>query len=177
MLLKYVEIESSGQDGHIGRNALLPYTTKRRITTNLKTKNSQNYQKIKLHGSPITKELKKHSSRPVGGAETGSQGREDAQQGDSWWTERSHICVQIKQEGQLGRETVQPRVPARGNKASEPLAVKTCGGCSGRRNSQPHRRVHWRDPQSPRMYTNPSTRESALVWEGPILLVGSGESD
>ena len=51
-----------------------PRTTKRRTTTNLKTKNNQNYQKIELYGSPITKELKKkHSSRPVRGAERGSR--------------------------------------------------------------------------------------------------------
>ena len=32
------------------------------------------------------KELKKkHSSRPVGGAETGSPDREDAYQGSGWW--------------------------------------------------------------------------------------------
>ena len=55
-----------------------PYTTKRR-TTNLKTKSNQNSQKIELYGSPTTKELKKkHSFRLVGGAETGSQGGEDA---------------------------------------------------------------------------------------------------
>ena len=51
-----------------------PHTTKRRTTTNLKTKNNQNCQKIKLYGSPTTKELKKkHSSRLVGGAEMSSQ--------------------------------------------------------------------------------------------------------
>ena len=48
-------------------------TTKRRITMNLKTKNNQNCQKIKLYGSLTTKKLKKkHSSRLVGGVETGS---------------------------------------------------------------------------------------------------------
>ena len=58
-----------------------PHTTKRRTTTNLKTKNNQNYQKVELYGSPTTKELKKkHSSRLVGGAEKGSQGREDTRQ-------------------------------------------------------------------------------------------------
>ena len=47
-----------------------PRANKRRITTNLKTKNNQNCQKIKLYGSPTTKELNlKHSSRPVGGVE------------------------------------------------------------------------------------------------------------
>ena len=45
-----------------------PHTTKR--TTNLKTKNNQNCQKIELYGSPTTKELKKkHSFRLVGGVE------------------------------------------------------------------------------------------------------------
>ena len=45
-------------------------TTKRRTTTNLKTKNNKNCQKIKLYGSPTTKELKKKlSPRQVGGAE------------------------------------------------------------------------------------------------------------
>ena len=54
---------SSSQDGGIGRNPSLPHTTKRRITTNLKTINNQNCQKIKLHGTPTTKELKKQSNR------------------------------------------------------------------------------------------------------------------
>ena len=71
----------SSQDGGIGRNTLPPPTTKRRINTNLKTKNNQNFQKIKLQGSPTAKDLKKHSSRLVGGSETGSQGRKDTQQG------------------------------------------------------------------------------------------------
>ena len=61
--------ETSGQDGSVGRYTLPPHTTKRRIITNLKTKNNQNCQKIKLYGSPKTKELKKHSFRLVGGAE------------------------------------------------------------------------------------------------------------
>ena len=53
---------------------MLLCTTKRRITTNLKTKNNHNCQKIKLYGSPTTKELKKkHSFRLVGGVETDSQ--------------------------------------------------------------------------------------------------------
>ena len=55
-----------------------PCTTKRRTTTNLKTKTNQNCQKIKLYGNTTTKELKKkHSFRLVGGAEMGSLGRED----------------------------------------------------------------------------------------------------
>ena len=54
---------------------MAPPTTKRRTTTNLKTKNNQNCQKIEMYGSPTTKKLKKkHSSRLVGGVEMGSQG-------------------------------------------------------------------------------------------------------
>ena len=69
----------SCQDGGIGRYTLPPCKTKRKTTTNLKTKNNQNWQKMELCGSLTTKELKKkHSSRPVGGAETGS------------WVERNH---------------------------------------------------------------------------------------
>ena len=97
--------KSTSQDGGVGRYTLPPRTTKRRTTRNLKTKNNQNCQKIELYGSPTTKKLKKkHSSRLVGGAETGSQGREDMRQGGSWKTGRvrwrladgqSHICVWI----------------------------------------------------------------------------------
>ena len=50
---------SYGLDGSVGRNPLLPCTTKRRITTNLKSINNQKRQKIKLHGTPTTKELNK----------------------------------------------------------------------------------------------------------------------
>ena len=47
-----------------------PCTTKRRTTTNLKTKNTQNCQKIKLNGSLTMKDLKKlYSPRWVGGVE------------------------------------------------------------------------------------------------------------
>ena len=53
----------------MGRYTLPPRTTKRR-TTNLKTKDNQNCQKIELYGNPTTKELKKkHSSIVGGGAE------------------------------------------------------------------------------------------------------------
>ena len=76
-----------GQDGGIGRYTSLLHAAKRRILTNLKTKNNQSCQKIKLYGSLTTKELKKkHSSRLVGRGEMGSQGREDMQQGGSWRT-------------------------------------------------------------------------------------------
>ena len=70
---------TSGQDAGIGTYTLPPHIIKR-TTTNLKTKNNQNCQKIKFYRCPTTKELKKkHSSRLGGGAEKGSQGREDTQ--------------------------------------------------------------------------------------------------
>ena len=80
----------------------------------------------------------------------------------------SHLCVN-KLGGKNGEwDTLQPRVPVWGKKASKPLTEKTCEGCGSRRNSQPYRRVCWRDPQGPRTYTNPRTQESAP--EGPICL-------
>ena len=61
---------------------------------------------MKLYGSPTTKELKKkHSSRPVEGVEMGGWGGEDSWQGGSWWSGRSHICMQINWEEQLGSDT------------------------------------------------------------------------
>ena len=73
---------------------MLPHTTKRRTTTNLKTKNNQNCQKIELHESLTTKELKKkHSSRLVGGAEAGSQGGEDTRHGSGADWAIPHLCV------------------------------------------------------------------------------------
>ena len=121
---------ASGQDGGIGRYIVPPCTTKRRTTTNLKTKNNQNCQRTELYGSPTTKELKeKHSSRLVWGAERGGWGGEDAQQGGGWRTGWSHICVQIKgRYNWRARQTLQPRVQAWGSKVSKRLVVKTCGG-------------------------------------------------
>ena len=74
-LFRKLHIGTSSQDGDIGRYILPPCTTKRRTTTNLKTKNNQNCQKIELYGSLTTKKLKKkHSSILVGGSEMGSWG-------------------------------------------------------------------------------------------------------
>ena len=79
----------------------------------MKPKNNQNCQKIKLYGSPITKELKKKDlSRLVGKVEMGSQGGEDLQQGrelgwrgGTWQTRQFHIHLWISWEEQLGSET------------------------------------------------------------------------
>ena len=141
MIFRIQEFRTSGQDGSIGRYTLPCPTTKRRTTKNLNTKNNQNCQKIKLYGNLTTKELKKkYSSRLVGGVETVIWGRDDLWQGGSWQTRWSHICVQINWEEQLGSQTdCATQGSEQENKASKPLVVKTCGGCSDRRNSQPHR--------------------------------------
>ena len=56
-------------------------------SSKFKNKINQNCEKIKLCGSPITKELKKkHSFRLVGGAEMGTQGGEDLWQQGGWRT-------------------------------------------------------------------------------------------
>ena len=82
-----------GQDRSVGRYTLPPYTTKRRAT-NLKTKSNQNCQKSKLYGSSTIKELKKkHSSRPVGEAEMGSQGEGDSLQGSGWRTSEGKVVA------------------------------------------------------------------------------------
>ena len=70
---------------------------------------------------------------------------------------------------------MQSRVLVQEKKASKPMTVRTYRGYGDGINSQPHRRVPWRDPQGPRMYTNPSMDESAP--EGPNLLVGIRGSD
>ena len=94
----------------------------------------------------------------------------------SWWTGQSHICVQTNQEEQLGSKTdCTTQGSSAGKLSLKPLKVKTCGGWGGGRNSQPHKRVRWRDPQGTRAYTKPPTQESAP--EGPSLLVGSGGND
>ena len=73
---------TSSQDGDIGRHTFPPRTAIRKITTNLKTKYNQNCQKIKLYGSPTTKDLKKpYSSRQVGEVEMESRSGEDM----VWW--------------------------------------------------------------------------------------------
>ena len=123
------------------------------ITTNLKKGNNQNCQKIELYGSPTTKELKKHSSRLVGGAEMESQ----SGQGGSWQTGISHICLQISQEEQLGSKTEQDHATQGSSAGNQSLksSVKTCGGCGSGKKSRSHRILYWRDPHDPRTYISP----------------------
>ena len=179
---KMTEWRTSSQDGGIGRYTVPACTTTRRTTT----KNNQKCQKIQQYGSPTTKELKKkHSSRP------GRRGR-DLQPGQRGLTARHWLedpCRQVMAGG-AGSPTLwadkpqettgewdrpsNPGFQCREIKSQNLWLKKTCGGW-GRRNSQPHRRVHWRDQQGPRTYTNPPTWESAP--EVPSLIVGRGGSD
>ena len=66
---------SSGQDGGIGRYNLLPRTTKRRITTNLKAKNNQNCQTVwKTHNQGVKEETFIWSGRRGGDGQLGQRG-------------------------------------------------------------------------------------------------------
>ena len=132
--LKIHANRTSVQDGGIGRHALPPHTTIRRITPNLKTKNNQNCQKTEVHGSPTTKDLKmKHSSKWTGGqGQTAMPERMDL--GMVRWQRQwqwrpvdravphSHAADK-NWEGQPGSEwsqpqaRLQPRVQALGNKS------------------------------------------------------------
>ena len=115
---------TSDQDAGTSRYTLPPHTTKRRTTTNLKIKNNQNCQKIKLYRSLTTKELKKkHSPRPVGGVETSSwaegtlgkvvaggpgEGAAAGRLGGPTFT-----CGQTRRNNWGMRQTIQSRVPGR----------------------------------------------------------------
>ena len=89
-------LEYPGQDKGIGRHTLPPCTAKRRMTTtNLKTKNNQNCQKIKLYGSLTNKELKKkHSLRPIEGRRWADRAeRTHWKGGSSWRTRASEVAA------------------------------------------------------------------------------------
>ena len=75
---------TSSQDRSIGRYGVPLHTAKRRKITNSKIKNNQNCQKIELYGNLTKKQVRKHSSRLVGGAETGNWGGKDAKLGVRW---------------------------------------------------------------------------------------------
>ena len=68
-------------------------------TINVKTINTQNYQKIELYGSLTTKELKKkHSWRPVAEVEMGILGWRELVA--RWWLEywaRQQLADQVSQ--------------------------------------------------------------------------------
>ena len=108
-----------------------------------KNKKQPEPKKIELYGSPTTQEIKKkHSSRPVGGAETSTLGRKDSQQGSRWWTQPGGGLWNRVDKAAAGRQgsswgtrwqTSKPRVPAWGHKASNhwlktPVGVEAAAG-------------------------------------------------
>ena len=126
-----------------------------------KTKN-QNCHKIQLCGNPTTKELKKHSPRLVGVAEMGSHAERACNKAAAGRLRYpTFVCGYAGRNSWGARQTVKPRVPAWETKGSKSLALKACGDCGSRRNSQCHRRVHSRGPQESRTYTSPPTCKSA----------------
>ena len=110
-------METSGQDGGVGRHMSSPRATIKRITTNLKTNSTQNCQKFELYGNSVTKDLKKpHLSRQVGKVETRRQGGDARSRsvtqrgGDGGGTPVSHSCaVDKNQEGYHGSEQSWPQ--------------------------------------------------------------------
>ena len=139
--------QTYGQDGGVGRYTVPPLTTKR-ATTNLKTKNNQDCQKVKLWKSDnqgVKEETFILTGRGRDGQAAGAESKRDKVvagrvggptfvRGYTW------------RNNWGARQTTQHRVPVQGNKASKPLTEKTCGCCDTGRNSQPHRRVCWGDP-------------------------------
>ena len=136
---------------------MLPFLAQPKEENNgFKNKEQPELPEKYLHRSPTTKELKKHSTR-------GRRGR-DQQQGRGRGEEaaggphRPHVgeCGISFPQTSLGesrgaRQTLKPGVSARATKDSKPQCEeKICGDCGDRRNSQPHRRVCWRDPQGPK---------------------------
>ena len=82
---------------------------------------------------------KKHSSRPVGGTEKGSQGGGDSWQGSGWRARAGEAAAgkaggptfacRLTGRNNWGvRQTTQPRAPAWGNKAAKSLTEKNCAG-------------------------------------------------
>ena len=155
----------------------MPPLTPKKRTTNLKTKNNQNWLKIKLYGSLTTKKLKKtHSSRLVGGADTGTRGEEGWRQGSGWQSEQPHICVQINQEEQLGSETdCATQVSTVGKYSLKTYDWKNLWGLRQREKLPALQESSLE--RSTRSYNlkNPPNWKSAP--EGPNLLVGSWRSD
>ena len=103
---------------------MLPHTSKRRTTTNLKTRNNQNCQKMKTvwksdNQGVIEETLIKTNRR--GG---------DWQPGRSGSTARWQLVDQVVPHlhadklGGTTREKDRPRVPAQGNKASKTSGYK-----------------------------------------------------
>ena len=130
-----------------------------------------------MYGSPTPKELKEETliqtSRRGG---DGPLDGEDLWQDSGWRTQRgARLWSRAGKAAAGGLATARKtQGPSVGKLSLKPLAENTCGGWGGsRKKSQPHRRIPWRDPQGPRMYTNPPTWNQHQ--KGPICLWVVGE--
>ena len=131
---------SSSQDGGIGRNPSLPPTTKRKITTNLKTTNNQKCQKIKLHGTLDNQGIEEtvNQTNQTGRRETGRQAdREKPWQGGA-------PCGQGLAERTPSKAADREGGAGCMGKCDSELTVDYDRGCHSGRNSQYHTRVHWK---------------------------------
>ena len=140
-----------------------------------------------MYGSPTTKELKKkHSSRPVGGAEISSRvertrGKAAAGGlGRARWRLVDEVVPHLPADkpGGTTRGRDRPHNPGFqcGEIKTKSLWLKTLVGVEAAAGETPSLTGEFTgDPQGPRTYTSSHTQESAP--EGPNLLVGSRGSD
>lgn len=128
-------MRSSGPDGGRGRNTSLPHTSKRRITTTIKTKHNQNCQENQTAWNSNNQGVKETFIQTGGKGEDG--GTEDTQQGKAVdhtgkvgladWV-GSHITCRDTRKCLWGvHETTNPKGSVQETKDSKPLAVKTVG--------------------------------------------------
>ena len=120
---------NSSQARGVGKNPLLPCTTKRRITSNLKSINNQKCQKIKLHGTAPTKELKKQSTRPTRPVRQVDR--------ENLWQGRPNVWAGPAERNHCEVADCVGRAGWKGNWDSE-LTVDCLRCCYGGRNSQSH---------------------------------------
>ena len=144
-MYKHRQTRGLDQDGRVDRDASLPWTTKRRITTNLKTKPTRTARKWnckEVWHQGVKEETITQTSMRVRYRKPGWRGPAARQQ--TWQARQqladgiSHIWEQISQAEQL-RSKTDHAVTAWGNKASKPVALETYEGCSDGRNSQLHK--------------------------------------
>ena len=101
---------TSGQDGGIGRYTLLPHTTKRRTTTNVKNKNKkqpelpENWTVWKSDNRGVKEEMFIQSRRGGEGQQgwRGCVARWQTRRARQTLADQSHICMWISQEQQMG---------------------------------------------------------------------------
>ena len=131
-----------------------------------------------MYGSLTTKELKKkkHSSRQVGGAETGSWSERTcgkvAARGHSSLT---FACGQTGRNNGGARWTTHPGVPVKENRASKPLTEKKLWGLRPQEKLPASQESSLEGPTGSQNIYKPTTQESAP--EEPNLLMGSRGGD